>query len=265
MIYSGRIRHIIQDELAKLAYWDVIGEEYYKGGGRRGFSEKWVNVANKTNIILKRYLSKLDIPVNVYFINDRKFIEGISMREGPILKSRVMKAADKLGYKDRLKDGKGALNILLLGFGEVEKESGNIPPTPWIVIHWIAHGVMNFRNDAYGKIGDMFRDVIEELYGHRFSFLDAAGKDFITGIGTFGAARRKKIRNAWEGVHDIFTQYIKNGSITFNKPPERLFTSVGYISLKKSRNKTVMKKLKKDLESFFDYALNQSKGMWFVI
>jgi hypothetical protein len=122
-------------------------------------------------------------------------------------------------------DYQGAISVML-----VENEGNDrLPLTPWMVAHRIAHALnMPSRDDFFDHLTDAeiketwknaftgmvkFRDVMCEFLGGDYSDIAAL-------IGKTRAMRSRKLSNPGEFFMEMITQYIVQGSLTFNRAPD---------------------------------------------
>ena len=169
-------------ELSKLNEWKLLGgwgkehpDEYT---GKQRFPERSHNVLLKNKPKLDAVLSKSPYDFNIFFLRrgrkekrkwhilssgDEGFLDGRSalafMREENV-------DVDALRWRK-------SINFIFLGTGI---DSNNLPPTPWIVLHWMAHALTagadgtshdkNEYTDAMSTLG-MWKEVgalIEDAY-----------------------------------------------------------------------------------------------------
>ena len=224
-------------ERAKLTLWDYIGDPDRSGmpdefeededGVWTGYSKRELRVIQGTNVKLARMLSKSKLKFRIFFVLDTDAADYLSeYSEGCINYSQLK--MDLLRYKLNVpKKGADSINVVLRGMGTAFKERENLPPTPWIVIHWIAHGVMKDDNDNsryYTEIQNDVNDLLYAMYGiepHKRLGPEYA-TEFFKHIFTFRSARKRLIRNIPEGAHDAMVEYITRGDIRYKKPPPKL-------------------------------------------
>ena len=243
---------------AKLKSWDVLGNkaiddinpQYYLDGGWR---QKDLDVLYKDNLRLKRYLDKSKIPFNLYFTayKDEAQIRRIEkFEEGPVKYKYAKIVIPDLPAKDD-----SAINIILRGMGNLVGKEGNLPPTPWIAVHWIAHGIMKSRgldNKIYGKLEDVLVDMVDLDDSGYIHKREQSKIDFMHDVFTFRAARKDKIRNMYEGWHDLMAQYIITGKIKLNNRQAEIWG-------------TDVEQFTQHVEHVFKKAIKKAIGRYFIV
>lgn len=262
-------------EKAKLQLWDFIGKpEDPDEESWTGYSEREIRVLQNTNVKLSRMLSRSKTKFRIFFVLDQQAGVDISKweGEGPVPYSRVSREL-KSNDLEVPENDRTSVNVLLTGMGEAFREKENLPPTPWIIVHWIAHGIMKTggagtpgRTSVYDHIFLDFKDTLGYIYvSDDFALIDDKTiLDFMHGIFQFRSARKRQLRNVYEGMHDALTEYIIRGDIRTNKPPADLDD----LSLLKDEDVIVdnaMDDLMDKLKMHFDKRLAKAKGRWFVI
>lgn len=263
-------------EKAKLELWDFIGkpEDEYSDESWTGYSKREMRVLQNTNVKLARMLSRSKIKFRIFFILDPQAGVDISKweGEGPVKYSRVSRELKRNKLPVPAKDP-SSINVLLSGMGESFKEKENLPPTPWIIIHWIAHGVMKkhatgafMSNDDYNFIKHDFTDTLGYIYTSPYvnRIDDDRILDFMHSAFQFRSARKRMIRNIYEGMHDLMAEYIIRGDIRVGPLPDKM----GDLSLLKGEEtivKDTMDNLMSKLKERFDEQLKAAKGRWYII
>lgn len=130
-----------------------------------------------------------------------------------------------------------AINVIFTNNVASEKK----PLTPWIVAHRIGHVSFASRSKDYG-IGRIWEDFEESIcllineLAIVYGFVGAEGRicgktirdrdtsrwsdafigKLLAKAGTFRSARREEIPRPHEFMHEVFAQYIINGSVKYN-------------------------------------------------
>jgi hypothetical protein len=165
-----------------------------------------------------------------------------------------------------------------------------VPLTPWIIAHRMSHAIFgndyntterkvynekvdeyvlinknNINNNLSSCIGFWYKtqpegyewrvnhvDLIEELY-----------KEFFT----FKSARTENLTSHGEIYHELFAQYIKNGSISFHFPERFIYKKTTFVAMESMKNH-LKKEEEKTIEIFnnmYSQILKFSLGKIFVI
>jgi hypothetical protein len=189
----------------------------------------------------KQKLGKTEHNLNLYFVNSskaNKFTEVGLVHLDWIQKNLDQDVFEYMAKKD-LDD---AINIIFTN----NKGSEKIPMTAWMMAHRLAHalgrnnsrqaqfysykqagegliyGLNNLLQD-YGLSNEMFSGSNSQI---AHSYLDnkrdkqLALKNLAYNICTFKSARDKNIRDWFEVLNELFSQYIIEGSVRFNKAPQ---------------------------------------------
>ncbi len=157
----------------------------------------------------------------------------------------------------------------------------------WIMAHRISHSLLYARNgnpggwDVLHKFEKFIKDITSYAYGVKWpknldthfgyvqhqEMLSIYG--FIIGkvFGTMNSARKGKLVNDAEWIHETFSQYLMTGSVTLNPLPSEIhpeeILTVDPVKLEKAQK--VWSKFPSAIEKAFDKMLKDAKGGVFVI
>jgi hypothetical protein len=218
---------------APLADFGVSGEMDQEGGFRSGDmkaaqSPKWVEKAHNL-------FAKTPYDFNVYIHNST---DGINTIDGKIqdVRSYVdvrkyhgltpMAALSKIvGFTPPNADK--SISVLLLQNEGDER----IGLTPWIMAHRVAHAIMyadrsptHMRDEQITRcLRDLDQDFQIFFDGsvRRMGITDFDMKEWAKQIGKFASARNGTVRDGGEFKVECFTQYLVQGSVTFNRPENK--------------------------------------------
>ena len=290
------MRRVRTIETATLVEWGLIGTEPMADSDVEdtfsGFRERELRVLEKTNVKLARMLSRNKTKFRLFFALDESIAAALDneLEEGPARYSEIRRVVAEWGNSpDAIPKHDGnAVNVILRGMGDAFDDRDNLPPTPWIVIHWIAHGVLKTGatpgrlsdTPAYAAVEDAIGEAIEMLYGVWLGPLSGVGgpkssemaelaTKFIHSVFTFRSARKGILRNFWEGVHEAFTEWLTTGRIKVRQPPDELkagrtHAGIGY-DQKDSYVGEVMDDMLKALDKAFENVLADAKGKWYLV
>ena len=277
-----------QIEAAKLVGWEILGDpegldEKYEGDLEDnplfGYSKREFMVLQKTNVKLARMLAKTEHRFRLYFLLD--YDAGFELDdepEGPINYSRLVKYLEEAGIDPPEKDST-SINIVMRGLGGALVEKENLPPTPWIIVHWIAHAVSK-DSDGYNRAGhwmyrnlkDTVNDVIDGVYGTRG--LDQS-KEFLEKLFQFRSARKRQVRNFYEALHDAFTEYLTTGDIRVGDMPLSIKQHPLHGEDPPRRPKKgsmdeiylngVVEDMVDEFKAVFEQRLDSAEGKWYVV
>ena len=141
--------------IAKLKTWELLDERHFFPADRRsgiGWRLKDLNLIQKGKSKLEKLLSKSPMNFNIYFLLtplERGDLPE-NKTESPLKWGKINKVLRRAGLDDDIPKDNSAVNIVLTGLGEEVGFADNLPPTPWIITHWIAHGVMKGDSDVLG-------------------------------------------------------------------------------------------------------------------
>ena len=278
--------------LARLKSWDFIGtkedfEPVADDGGdvNRGWRQKDLQLLEKRNLDVRKMLSKSPFDFSLYFVLDKE-VNAVMRKWGPSEaplreehKRGIREDLSSLGGGHDLPEDRSAINVVLTGMGNTFGKEDNLPPTPWIVVHWIAHGVMktkgggNFleadRYDTYNKAWEILADAYADAAvgvdrrDVKSPFVFVPGwksykkemLGFMHRALTFRAARKGLGRDPWELLHDLLAQYIVKGRVKTNAELGGSF----------QWNSAGRKRFESRMEDLFDMALKSAKGKTFVV
>ncbi len=183
-----------------------------------------------------------------------------------------------------------AINVVFINNKGVE----NMPMTPWIMAHRIAHalgrtgGSRKRQIQTYDTVSDTIFNVtgqIMDYYGYtsmpdserehmnrRYGYSNADSKNsrrnelilkhLFTQVCTFRSARKNEIRDWFEVLHELFAQYITTGNIKFKPAPNKVGSShTGVFWLKNGAEEDVndlLGMLSRDLKYLFDDMLGEA-------
>ena len=309
------MEHENRIERAKLEQWNLVGDvdkpynPYVAGNdkrkpwgrrkaGDRGFSKEELDFLRKTYPRLKKVLDKSHWKFRVHFFilpwpgtvkrTGLQYFAGHEVKSIPL--SEVKKAFQDY-HEPYPGDGKDSINVILTGsFFNEGPGKRNMAPTPWIVIHNMAHAlqslfysdfifaVRNFVDDTYflddegnRKFDYPFPDPAK---GHYREFMSIVmDSRILETVFTFASARRGRIRNFGEGMLEIFTSFVHNGGKLgkVNPPPDYLRVEYGGSKYGvrvqrdvQERMKSHMDYFKGMLEEIADRALDRAVGKWYV-
>lgn len=116
------------------------------------------------------------------------------------------------------------------------KGAARVPMTGWVMAHRLGHALFRGGKNYYFKESvDVIERYLKELmddYGIRPnapsydrstpSLGSTTSRNIAHAICTFKSAREKKLRTSFEMVHELFAQYVINGTVKFNPPPRSI-------------------------------------------
>ena len=300
------MRYVESIELSKLAKWKIIGDEndpfvpkpvegqrrgYRDLPQSRGLTEQDLNLLRKRRAELTKILDRVPWKFRFYF-----FVQ-------PVSKSGVVGPPDGLGYKregdpsyfvtswqEKLtkkqaqkafedygepfpKKWKDSINIIHAG--TTTPEVDNLPPTPWMIIHRVAHAVLLhstiYARDWHSHYGKAWKDFIDKVYSTDVKSDESTDlmhyNKLVETMFTFRSARLDRIQTATEAIHEIFTDFIyKSGKLgRLNLPPKSIKQKGVGVRTRGSDKEIelAMRKLKKDLVAGFVRDLNKAVGKWY--
>ena len=265
------------DIVAKLKSWNMVDKdrfvpverlEHDYGSRPSGWRSSDLALMEKRNVDLRKLLSKSRVDFNVYILADPEIGKDFeSLGEGRIERKVVNNIYRMYGRKT-LPDDKKAINVVLTGLGSYAETDGNLPPTPWIMVHWLAHAVLKAKGDLpyYTDLEEAVVDhVFAEDYegGYRSVTQEHDVLDFLHQAAATKAARTGKLRNAAEGWHELMAHYLVSGKVRTNrKLNAKGHENMNITSDRWSRNRD---KFNKQVKVLFDDALKSSVGKWFVV
>ena len=307
MVYN--VKHEIR--LAKLDKWQIVGDKPYelpyyssemmpdKRGlqkrsviDARGFTEADMRVLNRARAKITKVLDKVPWKFRLHFFLQPEFLaprgdlHNLVDTEGPI----KTKEAQKMfwAYEEKWdKNWQNSINLIVRGAFFNEAESGhNLPPTAWIIAHWIGHSLLKGYEGRRLLFGEKyewaFLDLLQNSYFDddrnmgslrpRGSWTYDIGKKVLEGMFTFRSARRGEIRNFYEGVHEMFALFLQRGG-TLGKvglPPEKV--QLRRKSLTRYDEDDPAAALRQQVDDFkervekgFREDLNNAVGKWFMV
>ena len=216
------------------------------------------------------------------------------MEEGRLLDVRALNFLMEEGVYPETLNWKRSINFLFLGTGV---KGTNMPPTPWIVLHWMAHALIagadgrkhgvNDDSHTINRLGiwELLADLLENSYtdvgesSFAWSIEDLRDmkwklknetihllmKSFMPALFSFRSARSGRLTSHTEGIHDLFTQYMWNPrkrGIVLNNLPRRLETLDGILHKKKTADKAT-RWFKLKVEDIFEEILVNAVGKWY--
>ena len=297
MRYDARL------ELSKLAQWNIVGDEdkpYIpkgdKGGKRRpfgprdrfdnhGFTEEELRLINKTRPKLARILDRSPWNFRLHFFvlpykkskfgrKKTYFVE--DEREITLLDAK--KAFSDYGepFPENWKD---SINIIMTGSFFNEGTGGrNMAPTPWIVMHNMAHGLKH--QGYFQEYQRAFNFLFQQVYQGYLQQKDRRVSNMVRfsrvveTMFDFKSARQGRLRNFSEAMYEIFTSFMHNGGKLkgLNLPPAAIKTRSRTLYLHEDMNGELALDYIEDRVGEFKWrmeeasreSLNKSVGKWFV-
>ena len=304
------MKHEERLEHAKLEEWKLIGDEdqlfvqehdvkpYKKGlPGRRvtqfrGFSRTDLNVLKRTKPKLEKVLNRVPWKFRLYFFLEptsrhRPLRDLISISEGPITRRTAFKAFDLVNFPVPGK-WNDSINVLIQGSFFNQAAAGrNMPPTSWVIVHWIGHVVLKAGSDNLGNAYYLaFHRLLTTIYEGRWWPLSpikdgtlmrfdvptirnmVGSSHIIESMFSFRSARERNVRTFFEGVYEIFSHYIhQKGQIgELNPPPETIFGgAAAEFTRKDAKVEPALERFAKDMETAFERDLGKAVGEWFTV
>ena len=284
------MRRLRTTETATLVEWGLIGTEPLADNDGEddtfsGFRERELRVLQRTNVKLARMLSRNKTKFRLFFAIDESVSSALDydLDEGLVTYGSMQRALTEFGVPaHRLpKEDRSAVNVIFRGLGDGFNQRDNLPPTPWIVIHWIAHGVMKTGTAAdsaasYNAVQDTLTDAISSLYGiytprgnEGINIKDDAGRDFMHSAFTFRSARKRMLRSWWEGIHELFAEWLSTGSVRWKTPAQEIGRkpNKGFLCCEPRDEYIgeIMDDMVKKLGRAFENVLADAKGSWYVV
>lgn len=271
-------------ELSELKNWNIIGIDPLEDNDEY---KRALTVVQKTNIKLKKYLSGINLPVNIYHV----FSEGISVKLGlgaghMATYKGIAGVIDEYMHTSVVKNDTSAINVLITNVSDsgYKRKKGILSPnTPWITVHRMAHGLLkgkstgsnsrlkridSLRQSYYQELYDMVYKDLFEKYGRIADYVPAeilnmtSRELFWKNIGTYGSARRGKVINSGEGIVETMTQFIVTGGVTVNP----IFAKSSEIYKKYSKQiDRAERNFVDDLEDYFSAYIKSAKGKWLIV
>ena len=262
-------------EKAKLKLWDYLGFEdgvfdsWGDGdpydGPLSGYSKRELKVIQSTNVKLARMLSRSKHDFRVFFLLEEDIEnEFDDYREsGPVPFSNVASILKSMGLAVP-RNSSRSVNVILTGLGQAFTDKGNLPPTPWIVVHWIAHGVLKTSHNSakdYEPMDWMFYGVlchVRDTRGEHGRRPGVHAPRLQVPVGPEKAAARhvRGHPRRHDGVHH-------ERQAADRKAPAKLGGKE--IGVDEHEAGYYMEDLAAGLTDKFDERLDQAKGMWYVV
>lgn len=243
----------------------------------------------------KDQFARTDHPFNFYFVN----LPGLGQHSEIGMVGRDWLDEKIPQASKEIPDDPTHVNIIFVGNQAAEWK----PMTPWIMAHRIAHAFKTRRgpkdrlhsyNEAEEELRRTTNYIFQQAYGKASLQPQRLGggysphsweqirldqrtfKFFWQNVATFRSAREGKIRDWFEVIHELFAQYLITGKIKFNPLPKSLskrqaFKTQGiYIGFKGNDQdyeyfNGMMEDLADGLESYFDNAIGEATGHFFVM
>lgn len=114
-----------------------------------------------------------------------------------------------------------------------------IPLTPWMMAHRMGHTLRRRSNvwiTVEKHLWKGINEILFQYYGIQQlqykndiiydPYITEIYRVFINNIGTMHSARNNQIKRITEFIYELFAQYLNNGEITFNNPPQRLLSNI---------------------------------------
>jgi len=238
---------------------------------------------------VKDFFKNTSANFDLYFVNTkyaRKFTELGEVKESFIFDELKITA-------DQLKDGKINNNNITVFFTN-NKGAERAPLTPWIMGHRFGHVIRNIYawKDTLNPWVEKTLDNILKQYGvnksgryedynyygnernriNKKRDYDVAMRHLCETIGTFKSARDKNLRNHYEFFYELFTQYLKDGSIKFNPLPDYLIKGHAAYGrkeygrlLNRQEVDDLLEDLRRDYEYYAEDVLGDCIGKIFVM
>ena len=288
-------------ELSKLVRWNIVGDEsdpyvpekirgkhkhFRAAKDRKGFSKKDLNIIRKTYPRLQEVLDRSPWKFRLHFFVQPKALDPS--------KGRIGRRGDKNFYFGGGQGGldlavvrqafadygepfpakwKDSINVILTGsFFNEDPAYRNMPPSPWIVIHNMAHALVKSYEFAYHYA---LLGLMKNAYdgGQILTTSDLENnKKLIETVFNFRSARMGRLRNFNEGLHEIFTSFVHNGGKLgrLNTPPDTIVQGrykENELSLSDNTGKVekALKRFRKDIERGSRRALRKAKGGWYYL
>ena len=239
--------------------------------------------------------ARTDHPFNFYFVNFPGY--GRHAETGMVGRDWLDKYLTKASKE--IPTDNMHVNIIFVGNQAAEWK----PMTPWIMAHRIAHafqrdsgmGKIHSYEEAAQELRRTTNYIFQQAYGktaiHPQKFAGGYGgerewekirldqrtfKFFWQNVAIFKSAREGKIRDWFEVIHELFAQYLITGKIKFNPLPKHIskqqaFKHAGiYIGFKGNDQdyeyfNGMMEDLADGLEAYFDNAIGEATGHFFVM
>lgn len=230
---------------------------------------------------VKDFFKNTTANFDFYFVNTkdaRKFTEVGEVKEDFIYKDLKIQPS-------QLKDGKINKDNITVFFTN-NKGAERAPLTPWIMGHRFGHVVRNLYSwkEELSPWVERLSEYILEDYGikktHKWHSRGSsvnreyqiAMRHLYETIGTFKSARDKNLRDYFEFHYELFTQYLKDGSIKFNSLPDVLIVGHGSYGSKKQRRllnresaEENLDELSRDYHYYAENVLSDCVGKIFVM
>jgi len=239
--------------------------------------------------------ARTDHPFNFYFVNFPGY--GRHAETGMVGRDWLDKYLTKASKE--IPTDNMHVNIIFVGNQAAQWK----PMTPWIMAHRIAHafqrdsgmGKIHSYEEAAQELRRTTNYIFQQAYGktaiHPQKFAGGFGgerewekirldqrtfKFFWQNVAIFKSAREGKIRDWFEVIHELFAQYLITGKIKFNPLPKHIskqqaFKHAGiYIGFKGNDQdyeyfNGMMEDLADGLEAYFDNAIGEATGHFFVM
>ena len=312
------MKHVRGVELSKLEEWRLVGDEddpfvpepvegkrkgYRDYKQSRGHTRQDLNLLRKRRAELTKVLNRVPWKFRFYF-----FVQPVSKSgaKGPsdtrggyrdksdntyfmnMWDDKITEQQARKAFKDYgepfPKKWKDSINVIHSGISSPQE--GNLPPSPWMVIHRLAHPVLgrSMPSRGWGSFyGQAWKDFIETVYmDERWMARYGGLKDqdqaldlmeynkLVETMFTFRSARLSRIESSIEAIHEIFTDFIyKGGKLGETNPPPRSITKewgtehMGTAFGSDKEIELAVRKLKRELKAGFVDDLNKAVGQWY--
>jgi superfamily II DNA helicase RecQ len=184
---------------------------------------------------IKQQWSKCDVPFDMYLVNSPEAGRHIEIGEVTLdwLQANMPKALKEMTFNDY------SVTIIYTNNNGAER----VPMTGWTLAHRVGHALMSYFGGGFNNLKD--RKVYEyteaeralafgvnqimECYGYTrpktydyeaVSEYDKILKSLYHQLGTFKSARDNNLREEFEFLNELVAQYIFQGRIKFNVPPD---------------------------------------------
>ena len=269
--------------MAKLNQWEFVDN---RDGGSSGWRPADLKLIIDKKPVLEKLLSKSPVNFNLYFVMYSDLLPG--NQEGLVVKEKkLFRTLPKRLRKQLEHSRQNAVTVFIDGLGNAVGINGNLPPTPWIITHSIAHVILKvLRTDSryhyYLLLEKALAKIFLAMYG--LSAISTPNpndnehiRKFMEDAFTFRSARSRRIRDDYEGWHELLTQYIITGKVRTNKKlPKRAWDLKNPNNKRKDDDAETDRKeneiwlsyrneFQQAVKTIFDKALSDAKGKIFIV
>ena len=201
------MKHVESFELSELKRWGLVGGWGEEHPDEYNFSEKLSpsesdyqrfstieqKVLRNAHRKLTKVLKRSPYKFNIFFVRrtkeqnlrDKSAWHSLARKEGQISEREVFRILQSENVDVGSLDWKRSINFLMFGTQKAAASGGNLPPTAWIVLHWMAHAFTagmfgkkqdkgsedsNFKNSGvYEILGELVKDSYKggDVYSER--------------------------------------------------------------------------------------------------